>query len=201
MFSSHRYPKSETKAYVAPQVINDLDKKSTVADDKDEAVLSKSIQKVATLARELYLPCSQQLRKLLEANNHERKVPMCSVIVFFSESSHVPKWQEEPCDENYKWENPPDGAVNRLRRDCCFHRTYSHVAVYKHFCCTGSGRGSLSQDCAINLGVLLPGILPHKSGETSKSDVWRFARRNSHMRNRQGLNVVGGLVSVLQEQA
>ncbi|OLP96983.1 Cyclic nucleotide-gated cation channel alpha-4 [Symbiodinium microadriaticum] len=121
----------------ALKVINDLDKKSTVADDKDEAVLSKSIQKVATLARELYLPCSQQLRKLLEANNHERK--------------------EEPCDENYKWENPPDGAVNRLRRDC-----------------------------AINLGVLLPGILPHKSGETSKSDVWRFARRNSHMRNRKG---------------
>lgn len=136
----------------ALKVINDLDKKSTVADDKDEAVLSKSIQKVATLARELYLPCSQQLRKLLEANNHERK--------------------EEPCDENYKWENPPDGAVNRLRRDC-----------------------------AINLGVLLPGILPHKSGETSKSDVWRFARRNSHMRNRMNTPVLGELLLCFHSSA
>ncbi|CAE7641787.1 HCN2 [Symbiodinium pilosum] len=129
----------------ALKVINDLDKKSTLA-DADEAALSKSIQKVATLARELYLPCSQQLRKLLEANNQERK-------------------ETQGCDENYKWENPPDGAVNRLRRDC-----------------------------AINMGVLLPGVLPHKHGETSKSDVWRFARRNSHMRNRMNTPVLGELL-------
>ena len=74
-------PQVRTKTHVAPQVINNLDKKKTVADDKDEAALSKSIQKVASLARELYLPCSQQLRKLLEANNHERKAPMCNMIM------------------------------------------------------------------------------------------------------------------------
>lgn len=137
----------------ALKVINNLDKKKTVADDKDEAALSKSIQKVASLARELYLPCSQQLRKLLEANNHERK-------------------ETQGCDENYKWENPPDGAVNRLRRDC-----------------------------AINMGVLLPGILPHKSGGTSKSDVWRFARRNSHMRNRMNTPVLGELLLCFHSSA
>ena len=63
------------------QVINALDKKSVLA-EQDEITLSKSIQKVATLARELYLPCHRQLRALLEANNHERKEPSNAHDVF-----------------------------------------------------------------------------------------------------------------------
>jgi len=122
-----------------------LEKKKTLLSAEDEAALAKSVHKVATLARELYLPCGDQLRKLLE-NNPERKEP-------------------QGCDENYQWENPPEGAVNRLRRDC-----------------------------AINMGVLLPGVMPQKTAEASKGDVWRFARRNSHMRNRMNTPVLGELL-------
>ncbi|CAJ1398897.1 unnamed protein product [Effrenium voratum] len=112
------------------------------------AALQESVQKVAQLARELYLPCKDQLRKQLD-ENLKRTVQ-----------------DPPPQREDFHWASPGHTALDHLRREC-----------------------------AIDLGVLLPGVRPRE--EMTKKDAWRVARRNSHLKNRSSTLVPGEVLMCL----
>ncbi|CAK9085171.1 unnamed protein product [Durusdinium trenchii] len=135
----------------ALKVIQDIDEQGSWKGDVTEA-LSQAVTKVATKARELYLPCKDQLRRHLEDMENENQ-------------------QEEEHDmKDFYWHSPGQEALDRLRRDC-----------------------------AIDLGVLLPGVMPHKASKEAqrgpkKSEVWNVARRNSHLKQRCETLVIGEMV-------
>jgi len=147
-------PQRVSELAEALKVIQDIDQQGSGHSGDVSEALSEAVTKVASLARELYLPCKDQLRRHLEDSLHEHEQ---------AENDHAM--------DDFTWFTPGQEALDRLRREC-----------------------------AIELGVLLPGVMPNPSKEASpgkcakKSEVWKVARRNSHLKQRCNTLVLGELV-------
>eukprot|EP00435_Cladocopium_sp_Y103_P002823 s428_g1.t1 len=134
-------PRKVSDLAEALKVIHDIDEQGSWHSGDVSAALTEAVTKVASIARELYLPCKDQLRRHLEDNMHE----------------HQQEDNEHAMDD-FTWLSPGQDYLDRLRRDC-----------------------------AIELGVLLPGVMPNnpsKEAGAKKSEVWKVARRNSHLKQR-----------------
>lgn len=144
-------PRKVSELAEALKVISDIDEQGSWHSGDISAALTEAVTKVASVARELYLPCKDQLRRHLEDNMNE----------------HHQEENDQAMDD-FTWFSPGQDYLDRLRRDC-----------------------------AIELGVLLPGVMPNnpsKEAGAKKSEVWKVARRNSHLKQRCNTLVLGELV-------